>query len=169
MVMQQTWKVGELAQLTGLTIRTLRYYDKIGLFGPSAHSDSGHRLYTASDLTSLQQILSLKELGLSLDEIRSLIAGKDDHLAEIVALQIARLKEKITAQQMLLRELEHVASLMTSPKPLTVEDFTRLLAAMRTSHERYFAERRANLEQHLDRLGDFLREHQPKGGETHND
>lgn len=169
MVMEQTWKVGALAKLTGLTIRTLRYYDKIGLFGPSAHSDSGHRLYTASDLTSLQQILSLKELGLSLDEIRSLISGKNDRLAEIVALQIASLKERISAEQRLLRELVHVASLMTRKEPLTVEDFTKLLAAMRTSHERYFAERRANWEQHLDRLGDFLMEDPPKGGEGRDD
>lgn len=167
MVMRQTWKVGELAKLTGLTIRTLRYYDKISLFGPSTHSESGHRLYTASDIRLLQQILSLKELGLSLDEIRSIISGEDDRLAEIVALQIARLKEKITAEQKLLRELEHVAGLMAKQRPLTALDFTTLLAAMRTSHERYFADRRANWELHLDRLGDFLREDQPKGGETH--
>lgn len=167
MVMRQTWKVGELAKLTGLTIRTLRYYDNIGLFGPSAHSESGHRLYTASDIGRLQQILTLKELGLSLDEVRSVISGENDRLADIVALQIARLKENIIAQQKLVRELEHVTGLITRHEPLTVEDFTRLLAAMRTSHERYFAERRANWELHLDRLGDFLREHQPKGGQTH--
>lgn len=66
--MKRHWKVGELAKLTGLTIRTLRFYDQIGLFSPSAHSDSGHRLYNEADLSRLQQILSLKELGLSLEE-----------------------------------------------------------------------------------------------------
>jgi DNA-binding transcriptional MerR regulator len=55
--------------MAGLTVRTLRYYDQIGLFRPSGHSDSGYRLYTQTDITRLQQILSLKELGLSLEQI----------------------------------------------------------------------------------------------------
>lgn len=53
--MKRLWKVGDLAKLTGLTIRTLRFYDRIGVFSPSAHSDSGHRLYNEADLSRLQQ------------------------------------------------------------------------------------------------------------------
>ena len=67
--MPHEWKTGELAKLTGLTIRTLRYYDQIGLFSPSGRTEAGYRLYTESDLARLQQILSLKELGLSLEQI----------------------------------------------------------------------------------------------------
>lgn len=68
--MQQHWKVGDLASLTGLTVRTLRYYDQIGLFSPSGHSGSGHRMYNEADIQRLQKILSLKDLGLSLEEIK---------------------------------------------------------------------------------------------------
>jgi DNA-binding transcriptional MerR regulator len=53
MIMKREWKVGELAKLAGLTVRTLRYYDQIGLFSPSGYSDSGHRLYTESDISRL--------------------------------------------------------------------------------------------------------------------
>jgi MerR family transcriptional regulator, thiopeptide resistance regulator len=88
MIMKQKWKVGELAQLTGLTIRTLRYYDQIGLFSPTGHSDSGHRLYTESDISRLQQILSLRELDLSLGEIKSVLAGDRYSLFDIVSFQI---------------------------------------------------------------------------------
>ena len=61
-------KVGELARRTGLTIRTLHHYDEIGLLKPSGHTESGHRLYTSSDITRLQQVVSLRQLGFSLDE-----------------------------------------------------------------------------------------------------
>jgi DNA-binding transcriptional MerR regulator len=158
MIMKRAWKVGELAKLAGLTVRTLRYYDQIGLYSPSGHSESGHRLYTESDLTRLQQVQSLKQLGLSLDAIRSVLSGDSISLVEILSLQIARLKETISVQQKLVSELEHVSSLMIRNAPVTVEDFTKLLGAMRISHDKYFAELRANRERELDRLGDYLRE-----------
>ena len=66
----QTWKVGALARQTGLTVRTLHHYDEIGLLAPSLRTGAGHRLYTADDLGRLLQILSLRQLGLSLDEVR---------------------------------------------------------------------------------------------------
>ncbi len=69
------WKVGDIAKLTGLTVRTLRFYDQIGLFSPSGQTESGHRLYNELDLSRLHQILSLKELGLSLEEIKSVLSG----------------------------------------------------------------------------------------------
>lgn len=52
-------------------MRTLRFYDQIGLFTSSGHTQSGHRLYDESDLSRLQQIVSLKEMGLSLEEVKS--------------------------------------------------------------------------------------------------
>lgn len=154
--MKRQWKVGELAKLTGLTVRTLRYYDQIGLFSPSGHTDSGHRLYNESDISRLQQILSLKELGLSLEEVKSILADDNYSPYEVVSLQIARLKENIRIQQKLLKELENVSSLMQMKKPVTVEDFTKLLVVMKMSHEKYFTERRMSMEFHLDQLGDFL-------------
>ncbi|MFP3361090.1 MerR family DNA-binding transcriptional regulator, partial [Planococcus sp. SIMBA_143] len=54
--MKEHWKVGEVAELAGLTIRTLRYYDQICLFSPSQYTESGHRLYTKEDLVRLQPI-----------------------------------------------------------------------------------------------------------------
>ena len=67
---QRLWKVGELAERTGLTVRTLHHYDAIGLLSPSGRTGSnhgsGHRLYTAADVARLQQILSLKMLGFSI-------------------------------------------------------------------------------------------------------
>ncbi|EPY11229.1 MULTISPECIES: MerR family transcriptional regulator [Paenibacillus] len=154
--MEQLWKVGDLAKLTGLTLRTLRFYDQIGLFSPSAHSDSGHRLYNQADLSRLQQILSLKELGLSLEEIKSVVTGGHFSPLQIVSLQIARLKETIQMQQKLLAGLESVSELMLLKQPVTVEDFTKLLEMMKKSQEKVILERWMNWEHRLDQLGDLL-------------
>ena len=62
--------VGEVAKKMGVTVRTLQYYDKEGLLSPSAESEGGRRLYTDKDLITLHQIISLKSLGFSLDDIK---------------------------------------------------------------------------------------------------
>lgn len=162
--MQREWKVGELAKLAGLTIRTLRFYDQIGLFSPSGYTNSGYRLYTETDISRLQQILSLKELGLSLEQIKAVMAGDQLSLIDTVSLQIARLKENIRMQQKLLRELENVSSRMHRNEPLTVENFTKIMRAMRMNHEKYFDEKKASWNLHLDQLGAYLDEYPGEPG-----
>jgi MerR family transcriptional regulator, thiopeptide resistance regulator len=154
--MKRTWKVGELAKLTGLTVRTLRFYDGIGLFSPSAFSESGHRLYSEADIARLHQIQALKELNLSLDEVRAVLSGGEYSPADIVAQQMARVKETIRVQRKLLGELEHVSSLMQEKEGLSVDDFLGLLQTMKKTHEKFFFERKKRWENSLDRLGSFL-------------
>ena len=64
------YRTGEFARMAAVTPRTLRFYDRAGLLSPSHYSESGYRLYREEDLADLQQILALKFLGFSLDEIR---------------------------------------------------------------------------------------------------
>ncbi|MEI4771935.1 MerR family transcriptional regulator [Psychrobacillus sp. FJAT-51614] len=156
---KEYWQVGELAKLTGLTVRTLRFYDQIGLYSPSGYSKSGYRLYNKSDLSHLQQILALKELGLSLDEVKSILNDDNYNPFEIVSLQIDRLREHIRIQQKLIKELQNVYSLMEMEEPLAVEDFAKLLSMMKKSHENFFTERRSCMNHHFDKLGDFLDKH----------
>ncbi|WP_127582084.1 MerR family transcriptional regulator [Paenibacillus koleovorans] len=156
--MKRYWKVGDLAKLTGLTVRTLRFYDQIGLFSPSGQTESGHRLYNELDLSRLHQILSLKELGLSLEEIKSALHGGQISPLEIVGLQIDQITEQMKLQQKLLEQLRHVSKLMQGKAELTVEDFTSLLQAMKIGLEKPVLERRASWERHLELLGDFLAE-----------
>ena len=65
--------VGQVSELAGVSIRTLRYYDKIGLLSPSSRSDAGYRLYSDDDLRRLQQILLFRELEFSLEDIRRVL------------------------------------------------------------------------------------------------
>ncbi|MFB3979950.1 MULTISPECIES: MerR family transcriptional regulator [Microbacterium] len=70
-------QIGELAERTGLSIRTLRHYDEIGLLRPSARSEGGFRLYTADDESRLLLIRRMKPLGYSLEQMGELLAVVD--------------------------------------------------------------------------------------------
>ena len=63
------YKTGEFAKMANVSIRTIRWYDKQGLLKPTMIAENGYRLYTDKDFVKLQQILSLKQLGFSLEEI----------------------------------------------------------------------------------------------------
>lgn len=68
------WRIGEVAKLTGVTTRTLRYWEQFGLLHPSEHSPNGERLYMASDLARVDRIRKLQDLlGLSLAEVRAVL------------------------------------------------------------------------------------------------
>ena len=69
--------VNEASKLTGVSIRTLQYYDKIGLLKPAGYTESGYRLYDDTALEKLQQILLFRELEFSLKEIREIISDPD--------------------------------------------------------------------------------------------
>jgi DNA-binding transcriptional MerR regulator len=101
-------KVGELSKRTGVSVRTLHHYDSIGILSPSGRSRSGHRLYRREDVLRLQQIVSLRQIGLSLDEILETLSRPDTNAKRILATHIARLKERIAAEQDLCRRLESI-------------------------------------------------------------
>lgn len=65
--------VKRVAEVAGVSVRTLHHYDEIGLLSPAAVSEAGYRLYGAPDLERLQQILYYKEMGLSLDAIKAIL------------------------------------------------------------------------------------------------
>jgi DNA-binding transcriptional MerR regulator len=85
-----THTVGEVARLSGVTIRTLHHYDEIGLLEPSRRSSSGYRQYSAGDLERLQLILLYRELGSSLEEIAEVLTSGRDRL-EVLESQRDRL------------------------------------------------------------------------------
>ena len=69
--------IGEVAERTGLSHRTIRYYEEMGLVVPSARTEGGFRLYSEADVERLQLITPMKPLGFSIDEIRELLDALD--------------------------------------------------------------------------------------------
>jgi MerR family transcriptional regulator, thiopeptide resistance regulator len=136
------WKVGELAERTGLSVRTLHYYDEIGLLSPSRRTAAGHRLYTAGDVVRLQQIRSLKHLGFGLEEVRDCLDRPEAFpLRRVVKLHLSRLEEQIELRQKLRDRLEALATRLDSADEVSVEGFVKTameVIEMSERIERYY-------------------------------
>ncbi|KMK75081.1 MerR family transcriptional regulator [Alkalihalobacillus pseudalcaliphilus] len=94
--MGQTYSVGEFSKKTSTSVRTLHYYDEIGLLTPKKHPTTGHRQYEDQDLITLQQIVTFKWLGYSLEEIAQMISQIHDvnHLKESLKFQKYSFEQK---------------------------------------------------------------------------
>jgi len=116
------WRIGEVAKLTGVTTRTLRYWEELGLLRPSNHSQSGERLYVATDLSRVTRIRKLQDLlGLSLAEVQAVLGTEavdvlDRVHSEIDAVDLtpsrhkALLDEAVVANDQLLARLDDTLS-----------------------------------------------------------
>ena len=86
--------VNEVSKLTGVSIRTLQYYDKIGLLHPAKYTEAGYRLYDDAALETLQQILLFRELEFPLKEIKEIIGSPDFDRSKALGQQIELLRLK---------------------------------------------------------------------------
>ena len=87
-------KIGEFAKRSGVTVKTLLHYDKIGLLEPTDKTESGYRIYCEEDFLKLQQITTLKFIGLSLNEIKNVLSESGENLESMIAIQKKALEEK---------------------------------------------------------------------------
>ncbi|OCS92896.1 MerR family transcriptional regulator [Caryophanon latum] len=106
-----------LASMSGVSTRTLRHYDAIGLLQPAAYSDAGYRMYEESQTLVLQQIMLYKQMGLSLPAIQELLYNPSFDVQEALAQHLKQLQQQqqILAQQMetLQRTLRYVKGEIT--------------------------------------------------------
>ena len=100
--------VKEVVELTGVSVRTLQYYDEIGVFKPTKVTEAGYRLYDDEALSTLQQILFFKELDFSLKDIKYIMGNKDFEKLEIFKKQKELIKIKRNRLNRLLGLLERL-------------------------------------------------------------
>ncbi|MCA1825285.1 MAG: MerR family transcriptional regulator [Frankia sp.] len=98
--------VGDVARLSGVTVRTLHHYDEIGLLRPSARTAAGYRQYGYADLERLQRILAYRELGMPLEEIARVLDDPGSDPVEHLRRQHALLRERIERHQSQLAAIE---------------------------------------------------------------
>jgi len=127
--MKKKWKIGELAAETGLTVRTLHYYDELGLLKPTFETEGGHRLYNRTDLERLQKILTLKQLSFPLEKIKEAMDNPGFSMKEAAAkLRIDVEKKRIELEEIESRLLEVEKS--QGQKEISEESLIQLLARM---------------------------------------
>lgn len=102
--LERTWKVGELARDTGLTIRALHHYDDIGLLVPG-RTQAGHRVYGPAEVERLYRVLALRGVGLALDEIGAVLDDAGVSLVDTVRRHVAAVERDIAHRQALLDRL----------------------------------------------------------------
>ena len=149
-------KIGDLASRSGVSIRTLHHYDEIGLLSPSHRTESGHRVYGREEVVRLQQILSLRQAGFALDEIRDLLDRRGMEPRQAIELHIARLKEAAAAQQKLIARLESLAARCDSAD---IGEFLQTMEMMAMYEKYYTKEQLETLAKRRETLGeDTMRE-----------
>lgn len=101
-----TYNIKDMSRLSGLTPRTLRYYDEIGLLKPARHRDSGYRCYDVDDVDRLQQILFYRALGFPLDEIKSMLESPDFNREAALTSHLASMMAKREQMDALIHNLQ---------------------------------------------------------------
>lgn len=121
--------IGQFSKKAGITLRTLRYYDKIGLLKPSHHNKLGHRLYSKEDFGRLQKILTLKFIGLSLDDIESVIKydTNDQDLKKPLEIQKTIMEEKIQHIKMVIKAIDEAVHMLDNNNTLNWDKFVNII------------------------------------------
>ena len=157
----EAMKVGELARRTGLTVRTLHHYDEIRLLKPSMRTESGYRLYTAGDVARLQQVVSLRQLGFSLEEVRDCLDRPGFSPLELIGLHTGRLRGQIELQRQLCEKLETIAAHLRAAEVVSAEEFLRAIERMTMIESYYTPEQLEALKGRREQMGeDAIRQSQ---------
>jgi DNA-binding transcriptional MerR regulator/bifunctional DNase/RNase len=125
-----SWKVGQLAAATGVTVRSLHHYDEIGLLVPSERTAAGHRLYSEADVQRLYRILALRRLGFALGEIESVLNAECPDLRETVRRHLAQVERDLARQRRLRQRLAEILSALERSVQPSVDQFIDTVEAM---------------------------------------
>ncbi len=115
---EKLFQAREFAKLSGVTVRALHHYDRLGLLKPSRHTRAGYRLYSESDVARLEQIVALKFIGLSLKQIKDVLSRRPVGLANTLRQQRQAIEEKRNRLEMAIKAIkraEYVAAAHNQP------------------------------------------------------
>jgi MerR family transcriptional regulator, thiopeptide resistance regulator len=139
------WKIGEVTDRTGLTTRALHFYEELGLIGPISRNAAGHRIYKQSDLLRLQQIRTLRQLGVSLADMPLLLSDAEQLVPQL-KLQLSKLhlqRDAIQRTEVTLVRLIEKLERRSLPQDELDEILFQTLECM-TMYENYFNQNEIN-------------------------
>ena len=132
--------VGEVAKKLGTTVRTLQYYDKEGLLSPSTKSEGGRRLYTDKDLITLYQIVSLKSLGFSLDDIKHRLISLETptDVANALTEQADNIRGKIERLTASLTAIEQLKAEVLQMQTVNFKKYADIIVNLQIKNSSYY-------------------------------
>lgn len=139
------YTIKQVSQIAGVTPRTLRHYDSIGLFKPTRIGENGYRYYSEDSLLQLQQILLYRELGMPLDEIKKITGRSDFDVMNALEGHKSDLLKRIEQVRKLVKTVEHTISHLRGEREMNSEQLFDYLQKIEE-----------NWSQSLDRLAEYL-------------
>lgn len=132
--------VGEVAKKMGVTVRTLQYYDKEGLLSPSAESEGGRRLYSDKDLVLLHQIVSLKSLGFSLEDIKGRLISLETpaDVANALTEQAEDIRKKIEQLTASLSAIEQLKAEVLQIQTVNFKKYADIIINLQMKNDSYY-------------------------------
>jgi DNA-binding transcriptional MerR regulator len=152
---ERQWTVGELAEATGVTVRTLHHYDEIALLTPTSRSAAGHRRYAAADVRRLHRIAALRGFGFTLAQIAGVLDSGETDVRALVDQQLAQAEDRLAKVRRLCASLRSVALALavTNPSP---EMFVQLIEGMTAMENAYSREELEAMTEHRRRMTEQL-------------
>jgi MerR family transcriptional regulator, thiopeptide resistance regulator len=147
-------RIGEVAAATGLTVRTLRHYDEIGLLAPSRRSDAGYRLYADDDVRRLYRIVAFRRLGFALGEIGALLDGDGGDPRSVIRAQLERLEAEVALRERLRSRLTRLLVALDGADGAGADLFLEAIEGMTMAERYYTPEQLAKLEERRNALGE---------------
>ena len=128
--MTKSYRIKQFSELTSVTVRSLHYYDEIGLLKPTGRTEAGYRLYSEKDLLRLQQILILKFLGLSLNVIKSIVLNQNFDIKNSLKIQAEMLFSESEKMNKAGKLIHFLINLLETNKKVDWKTVTKIIEVM---------------------------------------
>jgi DNA-binding transcriptional MerR regulator len=145
-------KVGELARISGVSVRTLHHYGEVGLLPLPARNSAGHRVYGAQHIARLQQILALKQLGLGLRQIQRILSARKFPARLVIEMHLADIGNRIVSLQKLHDRLKMLAASIRTEQ-VSMDQLIQSIEEIHMAEKIYTKEQVRELHARREQLG----------------
>jgi DNA-binding transcriptional MerR regulator len=132
---EKFFQAREFAGLTGVTVRTLHHYDRLGLLKPSRYTRAGYRLYCERDFARLEQIVTLKFIGFSLKEIKNILNHSSFELATALRRQREAIEEKRSGLELAIQAIQRAEYVIATSEESGWEAFAKIIEVINMQHD----------------------------------
>ncbi len=149
----KTLRIGQLAERTGVSVRTLRYYDQIDLLKPARSTTAGYRLYDQADILRLQQIRSLRQLGFSLQAIHHCLDQQQVSIMQVLQMHSRHMREQLRLLSQMCDRIDSVLAHAGDADSLSIDVFLDLIKATTMFEQHYTPEQLEQLSARKQQVG----------------